>query len=94
MGKAVKSVKRKVKKTVAKANPFYKNGGSGNDTYAIYGAGSAYGNGGHDTLKAYALYVKLSGGSGNDKLYAYSGKSKLYGGSGTDVLKGGNGSDT
>ena len=61
MGKVVQAINNTV-------NPFYKNGGSRNDRFTIYGAGAAYGNGGNDTLRAYALYVHLDGGSGNDRL--------------------------
>lgn len=56
-----------------------KKGGDGNDSIEIDVVGEAYGNGGDDTLKAYALYVKLDGGSGNDTIKSNSGVSKLYG---------------
>ncbi|MFN7415791.1 MAG: hypothetical protein ACK5RT_18225 [Dolichospermum sp.] len=68
-------------------NPFYKNGGNGNDNFTIYLAGVAYGNGGNDTLRAYAIYAKLDGGDGNDRIYSYSGASELYGGWGNDYIE-------
>ncbi|MCG8363378.1 MAG: hypothetical protein MJA27_08615 [Pseudanabaenales cyanobacterium] len=96
MGKVIQEINNAI-------NPFYKNGGNGNDDFSIYGVGAAYGNEGNDTLRAYAIYVKLDGGSGNDKIYAYSGGSDLYGGSGHDYIEawglsnriqGGSGDDT
>ncbi|MBS9391109.1 MAG: hypothetical protein HEQ33_20340 [Dolichospermum sp. WA123] len=68
-------------------NPFYKDGGNGDDDFTIYGGGVAYGNGGNDTLRAYAIYVKLDGGDGNDRIHSYSGGSELYGGWGNDYIE-------
>ena len=61
MGKVVDTVNNFIK-DLTNLTPFYKDGGNGNDDFTIYGAGVAYGNGGNDTLQAYALYVKLDGG--------------------------------
>lgn len=52
------------------------------------------GQGGNDTLRAFADDVRLFGGAGNDSLNGSAGEDVINGGSGNDTLNGGNGNDT
>ncbi|AFY57237.1 laminin G domain-containing protein [Rivularia sp. PCC 7116] len=81
----------------------YKKSNSTGHTINMVGGGVAYGEGGNDTMNAYAIAVSLHGGSGNDDINSYSGASFIYGDSGNDSIdayggvnfvNGGTGDDT
>ncbi len=81
----------------------YKKSNSNGHTINMVGGGVAYGEGGNDTMNAYAIAVSLHGGSGNDNITSYSGASFIYGDSDNDFIKayggvnfvnGGTGDDT
>ena len=71
--------------------------GSGNDFIDIYSKNGstmfAYGQDGHDLIKAGNKKDNLYGDSGNDKLLGRKGKDNLWGGAGKDTLDGGGSDD-
>jgi len=58
------------------------------DNYRIYGYG------GHDDIYASDYADTISGGSGDDLIFAYDGRDRIYGDSGFDTIYGGAGNDT
>ena len=62
-------------------------GGIGNDTITVWGAGTAFGGDGDDTLNGEYLDFQLYGGSGADKLNLTIGRGFADGGEGGDVYR-------